>query len=246
MKQHIPRIFIELPLKINKIIILSISESHYIIHVLRMNINDIVEIFNNTNYIFLSKIFNIHKKIVTILIFQKEYKNIESTLDINLGQVISKNEKMDFTIQKSIELGVNIITPLFSEKCNLKKNFKRISQKMIHWKKIAIAACQQCKRNIVPKIEEPISLDSWCKKDQVNVTKIVFHPKSILTIQNLTKSIKKIHILIGSEKGFSENEIEKITNDGFISLSLGPRILRTETASITAISILQYRLGDLK
>lgn len=142
-------------------------------------------------------------------------------------------------------MGVNIITPLFSERCNSKTNNIYILKKMQHWKKIAIAACQQCNRNIIPEIKKPKNIFLWCENDQKNDIKILFHQKSLRKINELTKKIKYVQLIIGSEGGFSHHEINKITEYGFISVGLGPRILRTETAAITAITALQIKFGDL-
>jgi len=245
MNKIIPRIYIKDNLSLHKIYILSKDNTHYIKEVLRMKVQDIIEIFNDTNYIFFSKIVYISNKTIKIKTFINKFKNIESPLYIHLGQVISKNEKMDITIQKSIEMGVNIITPLFFEKSHFQKKIN-ISHKIKRWKKIAVSACQQCHRNIIPEINHPIDILSWCKKNKKDDIKIIFHPKSTLTINHLTGSIKYIKIIIGSERGFSNDELQEIIKYGFIAMKLGPRILRTETASIAAITALQVKFGDLK
>lgn len=237
------RIYIEDNFLPNKVYSLSKDNAHYISRVLRLKEQDILEIFNNTNYIFLAEIIYISRENIQFKIFQHTFKNIESPLHIHLGQVISKHNKMDITIQKSIEMGVNIITPLFSENCNIKKNIN-FSNKIKRWKKIAISACQQCNRNILPEIKNPQDIFAWCKKNNINDIKIILDPKSKLTFNQLPKSIRTIKILIGSEGGFSDKEIHEIIQHGFISVKLGPRILRTETASIAAISALQTKFGD--
>ncbi|QCI22851.1 16S rRNA (uracil(1498)-N(3))-methyltransferase [Buchnera aphidicola] len=245
MNKNIPRIYVKDHLETNKIYFLSEENIHYIKKVLRMKIQDILELFNNTNYIFFANIIYISKKTIQIKIFKSELKNIESSLHIHLGQVISKHEKMDFTIQKSIEMGVHMITPLFFENSYFQKKNINIFHKMKRWEKIAISACQQCHRNIIPKIKTPKNIFSWCEGNTNNDIKIIFHPNTKLTINNLKKPIKYIRIIIGSEKGFSNNEIQKIIKYGFIPMRLGPRILRTETASLAIITALQTKFGDL-
>ncbi|WAI18444.1 MAG: 16S rRNA (uracil(1498)-N(3))-methyltransferase [Buchnera aphidicola (Acyrthosiphon caraganae)] len=245
MNKNIPRIYIKDKLNLNTIYFLSKENAHYIKDVLRMKIRDVLEVFNNTNYIFFAEITCISKKKIEIRTFNNQLKNIESPLHIHLGQVISKNEKMDFTIQKSIEIGVNIITPLFFNNSYFEKKKISIFNKITRWEKIAISACQQCHRNVIPKINTPKNIFSWCQENEKNDVKIIFHPQSILTINNLKKSIKNIRIIIGSEKGFSNHEIKKIIQYGFISIRLGPRILRTETAALAAITALQIKFGDL-
>ncbi|QCI20542.1 16S rRNA (uracil(1498)-N(3))-methyltransferase [Buchnera aphidicola (Brachycaudus cardui)] len=244
MKKNIPRIYIQNELKIHQVLSLSKDHIHYIKTVLRMNIQDIIEIFNNTNSIFFAKIIYLSKKIIKIKIFEHQFKNIESPLYIHLGQVISKNDKMNFTIQKSIEMGVNIITPLFFKSTNTQKNMIDVSHKIEHWKKIIISACQQCHRNIIPMIQNAQDIFSWCQNNTDNSINIIFHPQSTLTLNDLPPCVKYVRIIIGSEKGFSKNEIFKIIKYGFLPIKLGPRILRTETAAIVAITALQIKFGD--
>lgn len=244
MKKRTRRIYIEDDLKINQTILLSKNNAHYVKKVLRMKEKDELEVFNNKNYIFISKIVEITNKMITIIILNKEIKNVESPLSIHLGLAISKNEKMKFSIQKSVELGVKKITPLISEYCNIKKKSNDFLNKSQHWKNIKIAACQQCNRNFFPKINYSESLLSWCKKTYKNEKKIVFDPNSKLTINELPKKINYIRLLIGCEGGFSLSEIEKMVQYNFIPIKLGPRILRTETAVIAAITALQVKFGD--
>ncbi|QIE02105.1 16S rRNA (uracil(1498)-N(3))-methyltransferase [Buchnera aphidicola] len=246
IKNYIPRIYMKENLNVNQMYILSRDNMHYLKKVLRINNENTLEIFNNTNYIFFAKMIHISHKIVHIKIFSKKLKNLESPIHIHLGQVISKNDKkMDFTIQKAIEMGVNIITPLLSETYYLKNKNLNITHKIQRWKKIAISTCQQCKRNIIPEIRYPINIHSWCQEPN-NHTKIIFHPKSSMTIHELDNPMKYIRIIIGSEKGFLQNEIQKIIQYGFTAIRLGPRILRTETAALVAITALQVKFGDLK
>ncbi|QCI18374.1 16S rRNA (uracil(1498)-N(3))-methyltransferase [Buchnera aphidicola (Aphis nasturtii)] len=245
MKNRIPRIYINKDLKIHEKVILNVSNTHYIIKVLRMNIQEKLEIFNDTNYVFLSKIIEIKKKIATILVLEKEKKNIESLLLIHLGLAISKNEKMNFAIQKSVELGVHMITPILSKYCNINRNKKNILKKNIYWKNIIISACQQCKRNIIPKINNAEDINIWCTKSNTNEIKIVLDPRSSTNVNQLPKNINCIRLLIGSEGGFSSLEMEKIIKHKFIQVKLGPRILRTETAAIAAVTALQMKFGDL-
>jgi len=150
---------------------------------------------------------------------------------------------MDMIIQKSVELGISKITPIFN---NLLKNIlnkEYLSKKMKHWKEIVISACQQCERNIIPEINEPQFLKQWIKEDQKE-KKIFFEKNGNYTIKNLDKNINKIKFLIGSEYGFSEKDRIRLLNSGFINLSLGPRTLRMETAVISSISCLQLKFGD--
>jgi 16S rRNA (uracil1498-N3)-methyltransferase len=244
MKKRIPRLYISNSLKVNQVILLSKHHVNYIKKVLRMKKKDTLEIFNNTNCIFLSEIIEINNQTIKIFILKKEIRDLESLLSIHLGQVIAKNKKMSFSIQKSVELGINSITPLFSEYCNVQKKIIFFSKKKEHWQNIIISACQQCNRNILPEIKNPEYVLSWCQKKYKNEVKIIFHPNAVLTINELPGKINIVRCLIGCEGGFSSSELEKIVQCGFIPIKLGPRILRTETAVIAAISALQMKFGD--
>ncbi|QCI22261.1 16S rRNA (uracil(1498)-N(3))-methyltransferase [Buchnera aphidicola] len=244
MKNNIPRIYIKENLDVNHIYSLSRDNIHYIKNVLRMKHQDVIEIFNGTNNIFLAKIIFISIEKIQIKIFKNQLKKTESPVNIHLGQVISKHDKIDSIIEKSIQMGVNKITPLFSEYCNIQKKFFNTSHKIQRWNKIIISTCQQCNRNIIPKIKTPENIFSWCQKNKKNDMKIIFHPTSYTTINQLTQSKKYIRIIIGPEGGFSKYEIKKIVEYGFTAIKLGPRILKTETAAIAAISAIQIKFGD--
>lgn len=234
-------------LVIGNTISLSKNISHHIINVLRMKNHQTIILFDGKKIIFfLAKIKKVIKSIVEVEIISNKIENSESPLSIHLGQVIPTKEKINFIVQKSTELGVNIITPLFSD-FSMKININHIEKKIKKWKKISISACEQCKRNIVPVIKNVITLKKWCQEEDNNL-KILFDPKSknSISIFNKNLSLKKIKILIGSESGFSKKEISMIEYYGFKNIKLGPRILRTETAALTIISIFQEKFGDLK
>jgi len=151
---------------------------------------------------------------------------------------------MEFTIQKSVELGVNIITPLISERYNVKLEPERLSKKLQQWQNIAISACERCGRNKIPLIRPVMPLEAWCTEKD-DALKINFHPKAQSSINTLPAAVYKIRLLIGPEGGLSPDEIMMTTNYQFTNILLGPRILRTETTALTAITALQVRFGDL-
>ncbi|QCI21699.1 16S rRNA (uracil(1498)-N(3))-methyltransferase [Buchnera aphidicola (Hyadaphis tataricae)] len=241
---NLPRIYMQENLIISQYYYLSKNNTHYLKKVLRMQNKHIIEIFNNTNYVFFAQIINFFKATMTVQIVEKKEKNIESLINIHLGQVMTKYDKIDFIIQKSVEMGITTITPLFSEYCNIQKKFFNVKHKIERWKKIIISSCQQCHRNIIPNINHPKDIFSWCQENEKNETKIVFDPTSDLNICHFKKPKKNFRIIIGSEGGFSKYEMEKIIEYGFIPIRLGSRILRTETATLAAITVLQTKFGD--
>ncbi|WWO99502.1 MAG: 16S rRNA (uracil(1498)-N(3))-methyltransferase [Candidatus Dasytiphilus stammeri] len=240
----LPRIYSPNKIQINDEIMINSKITHYVHNVLRMNHGDIVQFFNNTNLIFNAKILKIYKTSALLKIISFQEENRESPLHIHLGQVITRGYRIKFAIQKSIELGVNIITPLFSERCGVKINPPEIEKKIQSWKQIAIATCTQCGRNLIPQIRFPMKLEQWCAESTSDF-KINFAPNSSKKLSFLPKKIQSLRLLIGPEGGLSDDEIAITAEYGFTNISLGTRILRTETASITVIAILQAYFGDL-
>lgn len=246
-KIHIPRIYYKKFLEIDILINLDKKKiNHYIINVLRMKRGDLIILFNNTNYIYVAKILKIQFKKIIINIIEKKKENNESPIKIHLIQMISKKEKMNFTIEKAVELGVHSITPIISKQTS---NFflnQKIEKKIKYWNNIITSACAQSKRNIIPTLYQPKTLIEWHHSIPKEELKIYFHHRSKNKINIVKKKNKNnIFIIIGSEKGFSENEIKYMQEKSFLSVSLGPRILRTETAAITAIASIQILFGDM-
>jgi 16S rRNA (uracil1498-N3)-methyltransferase len=165
-----------------------------------------------------------------------------------LGQGISRGDRMDFTLQKSVELGVNKITPLFTERCGVKLSSERLAKKREQWQKIVISACEQCGRCIVPLVTEHMLFQDWLN-EQTSALKLNLHPKadhSIMTLpmDKLANELR-VRLLIGPEGGLTDEEINQANQADFQDILLGPRVLRTETAALTAITALQCRFGDL-
>lgn len=236
------------PLTLNEIIILNEKASHHLIRVLRIDKNENLTIFNGSGGEYLADITEISKRQVTVRLIQFIDKSYESPIHIHLLQGIAKAEKMDFIIQKAVQLGVNTITPLLTERTNMSLNHERQEKKMAHWQGIIENACEQCGRNILPLLHAPITLAKYLadlSQPKENAVEFVLSPDSTQKISHLKeKNFKYLTLLIGPEGGLSQKEIQQSNGKGFISLSLGPRILRTETASIAAISALQCLFGD--
>ena len=242
---RIPRIYHPESLEYQTQCQLSEDAANHVGRVLRMVEGEQLELFDGSNHIYPAIITESNKKSVKVNILGRELSDKESNLKIHLGQVISRGERMEFTIQKSVELGVNVITPLWSERCGVKLDGERMDKKIQQWQKIVIAACEQCGRNVVPEIRPLMKLQDWCAEDD-GAIKLNLHPRaqhSIKTLPMITKD--GVRLLIGSEGGLSEQEIVQTQQKGFTEILLGKRVLRTETASLAAISALQIYFGDL-
>ncbi|WP_424409667.1 16S rRNA (uracil(1498)-N(3))-methyltransferase [Pasteurella sp. PK-2025] len=242
---RIPRIYH--PASLEGITTCQLSEdgANHVGRVLRMQVGEQLELFDGSNHIYAAHITQVSKKAVTVEILNQQFADRESHLKIHLGQVISRGERMEFTIQKSVELGVNVITPLWSERCGVKLDADRMEKKIQQWQKIAIAACEQCGRNVIPVIRPMMKLQDWCAEND-GALKLNLHPRAQYSIRTLPDIPKEgVRLLIGSEGGLSPQEIAQTQEQAFTEILLGQRVLRTETAALAAISALQVCFGDL-
>jgi len=214
------------------------------IRVLRLKVGAKITLFNGQGGEFIATLCDVQKRSCSALINVFHETDNESPLHLHLGQVISRGDRMEFVIQKAVELGVKEITPLLSERCGVKLNTERMEKKQQQWQKIAIAACEQSGRNLVPIIHSTTQLTSWCESSD-SATKLTLHPRAKYSINTLPSDIQRIRLLIGPEGGLTDHEIELTESLNFTETLLGPRVLRTETAALTAIAALQCRFGDL-
>ncbi|WP_136064949.1 16S rRNA (uracil(1498)-N(3))-methyltransferase [Modicisalibacter radicis] len=167
----------------------------------------------------------------------------ESPLAVHLGQAISKGDRMDYAIQKAVELGVAAITPLYTEHGDVRLKGERAAKKLAHWQGVASSACEQSGRATVPTIHPPQALGEWLA-GRDDALRLVLHPATDTTWQQAGE-ISSAALLIGPEGGLSPAEVDAATTAGFTPLTLGPRILRTETAPVVALTLLQHYFGDL-
>ncbi len=222
------------------------SPSNHLIKVLRLKSNDRFTLFNGDGYEYPSTL-EVSGKLAIVHINEKVISNNESSLNIHLLQGISKGERMDFAIQKSIELGVAKISPVITERTVVNLKGDRGAKKLDHWKKISISACEQSGRNTLPEIDSIQTLPQMIN-NKADDLKILLDPTASHTIQSLHEShpgTTHIQLLIGPEGGLSEKEISLAQNMGYKTIRFGPRILRTETAALAAITASQLLWGDL-
>ena len=211
--------------------------------VLRLRPGDALALFNGAGGEFAGTVFSVSRSKIQVRI--DCWKNIEreSPLAITLAQGISSGEKMDFTVQKAVELGVAVIQPLLCEKSVVRLDAKRAAAKAVHWRRIAIAACEQCGRNRIPEIFEPLEVGRYRPgKDSMCLLLSPSDGKSFKDVLETTKG--PVCIVAGPEAGLSESEIAILKTRGFASVSLGPRVLRTETAALAALAALNALRGD--
>jgi 16S rRNA (uracil1498-N3)-methyltransferase len=240
---RIPRIYIDQALAITESVLLNESVSHYLSKVLRMQEGRELIVFNGQGGEYSAQIKEVGKKQVSIQVNQFTEDNRQSPLELHLAIGVSRGERMDWVLQKATELGVTRIIPLITERTEVKIKGEKQDKKMQHWQQIIVSACEQCQRNLLPLLQEPQLIDDWLKTVSTDYRFVLHHRNH----QSLSKSTapKSVTLLIGPEGGLSEEEIILAENEKFQSLRLGPRVLRTETAPVAAISLVQYLWGDL-
>ena len=233
------------PLDLNQIIILDEFSSHHALRVMRVKVDDFIVLFNGDGFEYRGRVSDINKKTINIEILSKEKNNNESPININLFQSISSNEKMDMVIQKATELGVSSIQPIFTSRSTVKLSLDRIKKRLIHWRQVSISACGQSGRSKIPTIKSPIGFDRFVEGITTNSLNLLLHPDNSKESSNLpNKYSGDINIFIGPEGGFSQDEVLLLKKQNCINIQLGSRILRTETAPLAIIAILQYKYGD--
>lgn len=238
----IPRIYYATSLSKNQALSLDSEASHYVSKVLRLKENDKLFLFNGEGGEYLAQIKHLSKTVmVQLLEFQT--LNRESNIHIHLGHGLARGDKMDWVIQKTSELGVSVISPLETQKSIVKLENDRKEKRQTHWERIAISACEQSGRTSIPQIHQPQPVKAWALQSFEGLS-IFFDPNSTTSIKSL-ESHRQFRIAVGPESGWHDDEVQFLKSHGFLALSLGPRILRTETASVTAISLLQGLFGDL-
>ena len=190
---------------------------------------------------YLGQLLEVGKKTVRVSLDQALPGQAESPLHIHLGQGLSRGERMDWAIQKATELGVNVITPIVSERCEVRLKDERADKRLAHWRQVAISACEQCGRSSVPTINPPVTLAEWLAACDETL-KLVLHPVAEPLVSHARPD--RLAFLIGPEGGLSDAEVEQAKASGFHAARLGPRVLRTETAPVVALAVAQQLWGD--
>jgi len=236
MKMNVTRSFVNQEFFLNTKIILEESSSHHLIKVLRKKEGDELVLFDGKGNSCLGIISKIHRSEVQLDVVDIFEKSLRSGIEINLGQSLIKNDPFNLAIQKATELGVTSFHPLITERSELK--IKMTRNRSLRWNLIARGACEQCGENWLPIIEDPIKLDRWAANEE-SKTKIVLYPNADNKISDF-KYKDSVSLAIGPEGDFSDYEVDSLTEKGFIPVSIGKRILRAETAAISAISSVRF------
>ena len=216
------------------------NNEHHLLKVLRFPVGNNIILFNGDGFDY-QAIVTSTKKTYEVEVVSQQKNESESSLDLTLAQGITKGEKMDFLIQKAVELGVTRIIPMQTERCVVRLKTDKVAKRIVHWQKIANHACGQSGRSVIVDISLPLTLTELLNKPNHNG--FVLYHRATENLQTMEKP-SKATILIGPEGGLSDVEIKQATNAGFHPLLLGKRILRTETASLVAIANIQLLWGS--
>lgn len=240
------RIFHSSPLKGKDRVELSADAAKHLLTVLRLKVGAPITLFDGSGFEFTGTIDQADKKHAWVRITQMHGPVVESPLHVTLAQGVSRGERMDYTVQKAVELGVAAILPVLTERSVVKLDKDGGEKKRQHWQAVAISACEQSGRVKVPEVQVPVTLPQFLASKLQADLKLLLDPEGGVTAGVLPRPADgKAMLLVGPEGGLSENEIALAARVGFQGLKLGPRILRTETAAVVALSLLQASWGDL-
>ena len=241
------RIFTDKALAESATVELDARNNHYLMHVLRVKQGQALQLFNGSGREFNAHVDALTRKSVRVLITEEVNSTVvESPLHTTLGIAISKGDRMDWVIQKATELGVNVIQPLVTERVDVKLNAERREKKFVHWQATLTSACEQSGRCVLPSLQPLKSIDEWLPNDNSDC-KLILRAKADSFEQvksDFTSTPQSASVIIGPEGGLSPEEITAAVAQGYHPVGFGSRVLRTETAPIVALSILQTSWGD--
>jgi 16S rRNA (uracil1498-N3)-methyltransferase len=239
-----PRVYVDMDLNESYVLTLGDAVYHHLIVVLRRIRGDAITLFNGRGGEYGATIETVAKRQLTVRVLAFREVERESPLSVTLAQAVSKGERMDYTIQKAVELGVSAIQPLVTEHVVVRLDAERWARKQEHWQAIAIAACEQSGRTRVPKVAPVMDMNDWLTACPPEALRLVLSPTA--ATGNLRRSANQpVALLVGPEGGLSEIELKLTDLAGFAGFALGPRVLRTETAGVVALAVLQSKWGDM-
>lgn len=227
--------------------VLPAAQAHHVVHVLRLKAGDELALFDGKGSEYAAQIVRLDRSAVTLRIGERRDKDRESPLVISLAQAISSGERMDYTVQKAVELGVARIDPLISSRCVVRLAGERAAKRVAHWQAIAVAACEQCGRNRVPQVSPVEALNNWLERQSVAEAsaRLLLTPYGGARLRDVGQPAGVVTVLGGPEGGLTPEEEQAAHRAGFSPVRLGPRVLRTETAAVAALAALQALWGDL-
>jgi 16S rRNA (uracil1498-N3)-methyltransferase len=242
-----PRVFTDQALAAGARIALEAGPSHHLLRVLRLKAGTEVHVFNGRGGCHRARLAGSDGARALVEVGAIDRADRESPLAVTLAIGISRGERMDWIVQKSVELGVTAIQPLTTQRTEVRLKGERSARKLTHWRQIAIAACEQCGRNRIPEIQAAKPFQAvFDTPAQAAELRLVLAPGAGQSLAGLADAPQSLSLLIGPEGGLAAEEIAAAKAAGFLAVGLGPRVLRTETAPLAALAICQARWGDLR
>jgi len=241
---RIPRIYLPKALNTGATLELDERAARHALKVLRLRAGDALVLFNGEGGEYAATLEGGPRDAPRVRLGEHRARSVESPLRLHLGQGVARGERMDFVIQKAVELGVSTITPLMTERCVVRLSGERQARRLEHWRGVAISAAEQCGRDRVPTIEAPMGFDEWLDSAWEGL-RLVLAPLAQRGLRGFEADTSRARLMIGPEGGLTDAEIERAGAAGYEAVRLGPRILRTETAAVAALTALQALWGDL-
>ena len=241
------RLHFDDPISAGAIVRLGAEQARYVGRVLRSRPGDAVSVFNAEDGEWRAVIERIGKNDATLRIVERIVAETESPLAVHLVQGVSRGERMDFVVQKATELGVMRITPVLTDHGMVRLSGDRLQKRQAHWQSVAVSACEQSGRIRPPVVDVPVRLNDWFgQAASENALRLILKPGTADSLVDRDAPSSGLCLLVGPEGGFSEREYEDATIAGFEAVGMGPRVLRTETAAVAAVAIVQSQWGDLQ
>ncbi|MDE1981566.1 MAG: 16S rRNA (uracil(1498)-N(3))-methyltransferase [Betaproteobacteria bacterium] len=240
----LPRFYIDVPLVMTGEYELPPAVAHHALKVLRLKTGDALVLFDGTGGEHLVRVSRVVERQVTVTPESFQAREAESPLSLWLGQSLCATDKMDWILQKAVELGVSRCSPLQAERSVVRLDEARAGRRLGHWQSVIEAACEQSGRNRIPRLDPVQSLRGWLAQLPESGMRLMLSPRGDALLETLAPPEGPVILLVGPEGGLSEEEERAARNSDFLSLRLGPRILRTETAALALVSALQARWGD--
>ena len=238
-----PRFYVDFALSPDSVVELPDNVVRHL-NVLRVKNTEEIVLFNGNGKAYPALPEVLEKRRASVRILREEATDNESPLNITLVQAVSAAERMDFTLQKSVELGVTEIRPVISERCVVRLSGERAEKRVARWPEIVVSACEQSGRNIVPKVLPLVTYAQALQQLPQETTKLLMSLNRAQKLSDVQPQSGKVVFMVGPEGGWTEKEEQQAFDAGFQSVTLGKRVLRTETASLAAIAAMQTLWGD--
>ena len=240
-----PRLHVERGLHAGARLELPDASAHHAARVLRLGAGDALTLFDGSGGEYDARIVAIERTRVSVAVGTHHARERESPFAITLVQALSSSEKMDFIIQKAVELGVAAIQPVLTAKSVVRLSAERGAAKLEHWRRVIISACEQCGRNRVPEVRAAITLQTYCARPDAALLRMLLSPRGEKRLAELAPGAgRSVVLAAGPEAGFAPGDETLLVNTGFVSVRLGPRVLRAETAALAALAALNALAWD--